>query len=196
MSALAVPLPRDDRGYFPAKDVRTDHPAGRMLAQIEVHCDCPYRTPTLLECSGRGDAELPPEYRFLLLVFGQYDEPDSEPCRHCDDAECPLPLDELAELWAEFDPRGMAEPCLDPEGPGLLITQGEREATYTWRARRGVAVRHPDDLLDLDALAERAVRGMRRGGGMAGCVAEAEDGSPAALLAEVRAALATRARAG
>lgn len=208
-------------GHFAHRHIRRTTPLGVELYDLEVPtCQCAYEPPRFAADEDEDDGDWPDRPRsrrsrswlavgrLLVAVHGQEGVPDSEPCHHTEEPPAAASdrlmrwwptLAEWAAMLLEYDPAGHGEPPLDPRGGDWLIEADVRVARYYLRARSGLALRHPDDVLTAGRLGVRGVAGRHDvralGGGLRGDGPEEEAPQTAAeLWAEVRAELEARDR--
>lgn len=127
---------------------RRDTDLGRLLAALEVP-DCGCRSP---EESRRWMADPCRHERDFLARLGE--------------RPFPLTLEEWGLLLEAFDPEGYAEPQA-PDSPAVAMTQKARGGVLRARAKAGLSLWHPDDVLPADERVEHldveAVLGKRQG---------------------------------
>lgn len=149
-------------GLFTPRSLRRETALGEALVSLEApECRC----------------EPPP----LPVCFAGKDDhparcPGPAACKDCPTPPCacllaidpdafPLSLEEWAELLYAYDPAGYAEPPAAP--PWATATSAARVRLLQWRAARGLALRHPQDVLpvagELEHLHVRGCSGKKQG---------------------------------
>lgn len=153
------------KDLFAPRPVRRDTIAGAVLQAMEVACvledDGPCDPFSLPPDGLLYESDLSPEQRLLLLVFGMAGVPATRPCQHCHAADHDISLAGWADYMREYDPEGVDGPPVDPEEGELLLTHEDRMVRYRLRAMWGYAIRHPDDVLQLEGAGSLGVAGRR-----------------------------------
>lgn len=131
------------KGYHASRDLKPpqgkkktrDRRLPAFLLTLEISdCGCPRPRK---RCGHRGPCDCPGQ---------RLAEQFRPPCRHILARTHAISYLRWYALLCAWDAAAYGEPCLDPAGGQHMVCAADRQRVYRSRARRGLALHHPDDI--------------------------------------------------